>query len=124
MKKLLLLVILMNVIGCGAQDPLERGEPSIPVNDLNKDTDNPPTTFSEESFNNVLAPILDSKCAMCHQAGAPGPRGGFKEAVRLSVFGKPEESELYLRPLGKAHPPIITAQSDEAGAIANWINGQ
>lgn len=138
MKKLTsaLLVVSLCLIGCGAEDLLERGEKSISDVDggLGKPVDGevpgqggelPTPKLLEKTYTDTIFPLVNkATCTGCHE-DSQNYVDTYEKAVSRVVFGKPNESVFYQRVvLGEeGHPKKWKAGFDEARLLENWING-
>jgi hypothetical protein len=131
-----LLVVSLCLIGCGAEDLLERGEKSISdVDDsFGKPVEGevpgqggelPTSRLSEKTYTDTIFPLVNkASCTGCHE-GSQNYVDTYAKAADRVVFGKPNESVFYKRVvLGEdGHPKKWKAGSDEARLLENWING-
>lgn len=87
--------------------------------------DTSPTSLDPEYFNEVVLPIIERDCTMCHDGYATS----FDDALNWVVIGKPDESALVLIGMNKYAKRQHTvrrawkANSVELAVIKNWING-
>lgn len=79
-----------------------------------------PMTLSEDFFNEIVLPMLNSDCVGCHEDKLPD----FEAAKTFVVIAKPEESILFLRASnGHANRKTWIPGSEKLKILEAWING-
>lgn len=126
--------LLLMLAACASQE--QGSETRLPGRNILSAAQLSEAARGEVGFVEHVKPVLEAKCAMCHNAAAQPGRlslASQAEALRtgtLGVFivpGRPEQSR-FITHLGKAHagvkamPPVGEALTpEEVGLLRRWI---
>lgn len=155
MRKTAIAFLILTQIGCGSETPFKRGaNPFAGVPPLGPLSENPPpgpkeppdprpdpkpnpndqpisepivaVELNQPYFNSKVRGLIEESCTMCHDNPAPD----YVTAVTKVVFGKPDESPLYLAgsgkflPSGWKHKNIWRNNPDNLEVLKAWIMGE
>jgi uncharacterized membrane protein len=130
------IIVLLSTVLAGCSSPESESETRLPGRNVLEPAAMQAAQSGNVSFNEHVKPVLEAKCAMCHNSSAQPGRMSLAsqaEAIQtgtLGVFiipGQPEKSR-FITHLGTAHssvkamPPVgETLTPEESLILRRWI---